>query len=394
MSESTLIADHAEKIKNIDPRLISLQEFTYIDIASIDRESKTIAWPTVMETAEAPSRARQLVLEGDILVSTVRPNLNSIARVSSQYSGCIASTGFCVIRPKNTLDSRYLYHLCRSDSFIRFLVSRANGAGYPAVTDADVLDVGFLLLPLPEQQAIAQRLERADRLRRLRQHALTTGDQYLQNVFLDMFGDPETNPKGWEREELGELIFRFEGGTNFPPVADSAPASKYRVLKISAVTWGNFDPAESKPIAVETQIKPEIIVKKGDLLFSRANTTELVGSVSMVTEDPPPVVLPDKVWRIVFRPDTRLDPYYTMSFLRSPATRRQIGDLATGSSGSMKNISMGKANTLILAVPPIELQQQYALVVQKHERLRRMQVEALRQAEQLYETLLEEAFGD
>ncbi len=83
-------------------------EFSYIDITAIDRENRAISNPQVFTGSDAPSRARQLIKAGDILVSTVRPNLNTVAVVGRDFDGAIASTGFCVLRVKDgQLDSNY-----------------------------------------------------------------------------------------------------------------------------------------------------------------------------------------------------------------------------------------------------------------------------------------------
>jgi len=258
-------------------------------------------------------------------------------------------------------------------------------------------DLKTQAIPLPSlerQKEIAHQLERADRLRRLRSYALEVSDRYLQGVFLELFGDPLSNPKGWDKSELGEEIDGFEGGVNFPPIAEGQSASEWRVLKISAVTWGTFNADESKPITPDTKFSDSIVVKRGDLLFSRANTTELVGAVSLVRYTPKKVLLPDKIWRVKLEESGRLHPEFLLEYLRHPHIRGIMSDLASGSGGSMKNISMEKAKTIPVPLPPLELQTHFADIVQKHERVRRMQLEALRQAELLYGTLLARAFGE
>ena len=96
--------------------------FTYIDIASVNRETKQVEEAVEILTHEAPSRARQIVKAGDILVSTVRPNLNAVAHLNSQFDGATASTGFTVLRTKpQRLDSWYLYYWVRTPYFIRVL---------------------------------------------------------------------------------------------------------------------------------------------------------------------------------------------------------------------------------------------------------------------------------
>ncbi len=250
--------------------------------------------------------------------------------------------------------------------------------------------INISLPPLAEQKRIASLLARADRLRQMQQTAHDLGDALLQSVFLEMFGDIAHSK--WDKSELGELIEDFEAGVNYLPGGEGEKVSEWRVLKISAVTWGDFDPTESKAIREYDEFDEKHIVRQGDLLISRANTTELVGAVSLVKIIPPKVLLPDKLWRVKFKEDSAILPEYTLHLLRQPELRKIIGDLATGSSGSMKNISMEKAYTLPIPVPPLSLQEEFAGVVARVESLRGRMGESERQASGLFESLLAQSF--
>jgi type I restriction enzyme S subunit len=101
----------------------------YIDLSSIDNEVKSIVSSQQIFATEAPSRARQLVKAGDVLVSTVRPNLNGVARVPPELDGATASTGFCVLRPNpQKLLSDYLYQWVRTPFFVTAMINKATGA--------------------------------------------------------------------------------------------------------------------------------------------------------------------------------------------------------------------------------------------------------------------------
>ncbi|MEG4066280.1 restriction endonuclease subunit S [Microcoleus sp. Pol11C2] len=248
------------------------------------------------------------------------------------------------------------------------------------------------VLPISEQKRIATIAQKADRLRRTRRYALQLSDTYLRSVFLEMFGDARTNPNNFPTEPLGDSLEKFESGVNFNPVSEREPASQWRVLKVSAVTSGVFEPYESKPIKPDVTFNDTLVVKKGDLLMSRANTRELVGAICMVREQPPKVLLPDKLWRVKFSKHSKLEPNYVLYALRQPKLRKIIADMASGTSGSMKNISKEQAATLPILIPPFALQEKFAQIVQKFERLRTQQREADRQAEHLFQTLLHRAF--
>ena len=190
------------------------EEFRYIDLSAVDQDTKSITEAREIACAEAPSRARQLVRTGDVLVSTVRPNLNGVARVPNDLNGATASTGFCVLRPDpEKLSGSYLFHWVKSAAFVGDMVSKATGASYPAVSDRIIFESLFPLPPLEEQHRIAAILDQAETLRTHRRTALALLDSLTQSLFLDMFGDPVANPKGWPTESLTDLCHCYSGGT-------------------------------------------------------------------------------------------------------------------------------------------------------------------------------------
>jgi len=97
----------------------SEETFTYIDLSAVDQHRKEITEARTVLVDNAPSRARQVVQESDVLVSTVRPNLNGVAPVTSGYHGAIASTGFCVLRAQqDRLDPSFLMHWVKTETFV------------------------------------------------------------------------------------------------------------------------------------------------------------------------------------------------------------------------------------------------------------------------------------
>jgi len=134
------------------------ESFTYVDIGSIDRSLKKISDPQVISGENAPSRARKVIEHGDILVSLTRPNLNAVALVDKKYHKQIASTGFEVIKPV-LVDSRYIFALVCSKTFVDQISGVVQGALYPAAKSSDVQNFEFPLPPLAEQKVIADKLD-------------------------------------------------------------------------------------------------------------------------------------------------------------------------------------------------------------------------------------------
>jgi len=365
--------------------------FEYIDISAIDSARKVILGTRTVACREAPSRARQLVRAGDILVSTVRPNLNTVARVGPEHDGATASTGLCVLRPRiPAVDEAYLFHWVRSQSFIDDMTRRATGASYPAVSDRIVHSSTLPLPSLRQQHKIADTLDRADTVRAKRRAALAHLDELIQAIYLSMFEHSPGRPE-WPRVIVGDFVERFEAGRNVVADNPKTPA-EYRVLKVSAVTSLRYDPGESKPAPLNYQPPRKHLVEPGDLLFSRANTTSLIGATAYVQQTPPNMLLPDKLWRFVWHKPLLVHPLFVRTLFHQESTRRLISALASGSSGSMKNVSQEKVLTIPVILPPLGLQREFARRVAAVEGVRERQRAHLAELDALFSSLEHRAF--
>jgi type I restriction enzyme S subunit len=384
--DTQAIGNLTRRVKNLDPKKLGRNSFTYIDIASIDRELKRIVSPQILSAAEAPSRARQQVEAGDILVSTVRPNLNAVARVGEEYNGEIASTGFCVIRPDPVkLDSAYASYFVQTKDFVSRLTRIATGASYPAVTDDDVFETEIPLLSLAEQRRIAALLARADRLRRLRRYALEISAGYLQAVFVEMFGDPMVANLDWECVTIEKIANKVTDGEHSTPRRAEAGI---KLLSARNIQNGYIDlEAELDYIPYDeyVRISKRCNPEYGDILIScsgsvgRVSTVHLRESLSMVRSVA--LIKPDFV---------RVNSKYLEQYLLTPYSQQMIRSSINQSSQA--NLFIGQIANLPVLLPPLTLQERFAAIAQRHERLRAQQREALRQAEQLFAALLDKAF--
>jgi type I restriction enzyme S subunit len=134
------------------------EQFTYIDIASVDRGRKRVMGPQLLRGYEAPSRARKVVATGDVIVSMTRPNLNAVALIGQRHDSAIASTGFDVLRPIE-VDPRWIFAAVKSAHFVKAMSAKVQGALYPAIKADDIRKHEIPLPPLAEQKRIAQKLD-------------------------------------------------------------------------------------------------------------------------------------------------------------------------------------------------------------------------------------------
>jgi type I restriction enzyme, S subunit len=152
--------------------------------------------------------------------------------------------------------------------------------------------------------------------------------------------------------ELGVLLRGIEAGKNMRCEERPPKGNELGVVKVSAVTWGRFDPLQSKTLPPNYVPPEKAQIHSGDLLISRANTLELVGAVVLVDDEPKGLFLSDKILRLVLDEDSKK---WVLWFLRSPAGRKQIEDLATGNQLSMRNISQEALRRIRLPFPSTEI---------------------------------------
>jgi len=368
----------------------SLGSFTYVDLSSVDSTLKEIVAPKLLSANSAPSRARQLLRTHDVLVSTVRPNLNGVAVVPEALDGAIGSTGFSVLRSDpDAVEHRYLFHWVRSIPFISEMERRSSGASYPAVSDSIVRGSSLPLPPLAEQRAVARVLDLIDKLRSERRRAIQTLDHLADSLFFESFGDLVANEMGWPVRNVGEYVKGFQSGKS---LVGSDNRSEARVLKISAVTSGDFDPNESKPLPLGYVPPPEHLVGAGDVLFSRANTTDLVGATAYVYASIPGLALPDKLWRFVWTSPQETEPQFMWKAFARPEIRRLIADRANGSGGSMKNVTQRAVLDLRFALPPHRDQKRFASRFSRVTRVKSAQQAQLELLDEMYRSKMDEFF--
>lgn len=263
-----------------------------------------------------------------------------------------------------------------------------SGSTRAKLTKSDASRIEVICPPLHEQHRIVDLLTRAEGIVRLRREAEKKAAEFIPALFVDMFGDPATNLKGWAVRKVSDFVSRFEGGKNIQ--AGSENGSPYRILKVSAVTSGVYRESESKPSPDEYCPPASHIVRAGDMLFSRANTEELVGATAIVEKTDGKTLLPDKLWRFVW--NEPVEQAYMHALFQSAHVRRELGKLSSGTSASMRNISQGKLFGLPLPIAPIENQKDFAEKAAAVRSIQSQQSAATAKAQATFDALLAQVF--
>jgi type I restriction enzyme S subunit len=292
----------APKIANRDPRREPDSRFIYVDITSIDTSTKTITEPKNLFGKDAPSRARQIIQTDDVVVSTTRPNLNAVAKITKEFDKQICSTGFCVLRPnQDRLDSDFLFHFVRTKEFIQSLSDLVKGALYPAVTDKDVRAQLIPLPPLDEQRRIANRLNEqlaaVEAARKAAEEQLQAAKQLPSAYLREVFESEEAQQ--WHRQRLAE-VGEIMSGITLGRKLNGVETRKVPYLRVANVKDGYLDLSDLYEIDATKADIEKCTLKYGDLLLTEGGDPDKLGRGTFWEEQIPECLHQNHIFRVRF----------------------------------------------------------------------------------------------
>lgn len=362
------------------------EELPYLGLECIESGTGQLLTGAMSKTPESPQANSFQFDSRHVLYGKLRPYLNKVA-LPEATGKC--STEIIPLLPNDGVDRRYLAYFLRSPSTVNRISETVSGARMPRADMNMVFGLQMPLPPLKDQQHIVDLLTRAEGIVRLRREAAAKAAELIPAIFIDMFGDPLTNPKQLSIRKVEDVVAKFEGGKNIQ--AGDGEASNLRILKVSAVTSGTYVESECKPAPNDYVPPTQHFVRVGDMLFSRANTSELVGATALVEHTNGSTLLPDKLWRFVWKAE--VDPFYMWALFQSKAVRQQLSKLASGTSDSMRNISQAKLFGLDLPIAKLEDQRRFGELINSARSVQAQQQTAMMQAQATFNALLAQAFA-
>lgn len=258
-------------------------------------------------------------------------------------------------------------------------------AAIPGLNREDAYEQRILWPDLSEQKQIAEQLDQADRLCRTRHYALELSDTFLPAAFLKLFGSHTSAAKQFSVCELGEIT-KF---IDYRGIAPNKVGRGVRLVTARNVKRGSFElePQEFIPFEEYDSWMTRGMPQTGDVLFTTEGHT--LGSAAKLPAFDK-VALGQRL--IVLQSGNQLSSDYLLHLILTQWFQGEIAKRSTGSAA--RGISSAQLAEIPIPVPPLLLQQQFAKLVMRHERLHATQREALRQAEHLFQTLLHQAFSE
>ena len=268
------------------------------------------------------------------------------------------------IIPNERVVLKYLYYAVKHMNLAKY----CTGATIPHIYYKDYKNEIFGLPDIPKQREVVFILEKTEKIMEGQKQELLDLENLIKSRFVEMFGDPVSNPFRWDKVLMNECLENIDNGKSFVCDTVARVGEHPAILKLSAVTYGIYKPEENKRIISESDFVENAEVREGDLLFTRKNTPELVGMAAYVASTPPKLMMPDLIFRLNTK--NNCNKVFLWQLINHDLFRKQIQSIASGSAKSMSNISKERLGKFSIYLPPIELQNQFAAFVHQIDKLK------------------------
>lgn len=336
---------------------------------------------------KAESIKRSTVKVGDhLLVKIGSIGYSAIIDDLYGHDFAIIPANLAKITPnKEVIDSRYLHRYLTSDSAIRYFQKIASKTAQPALSLSKIKALEIPLPPLAEQRRIASILDQADELRQKRQQAIEKLDQLLQATFIDMFGDPVSNPKGWEKDELQNICKQVIDCPHSTPTWSDKGIICLRTSNLGKGEWIWEDTRYVSSEEYKERTKRSEIFE-GDIILSREGT---VGIAAIVPNDLK-LSLGQRLVQLTPRLD-RINSEFLLQVLLYDLDPIRISSLMVGSTS--KHINVKDLRALKVFVPPLELQRKFSLIALQISQQKIELKSSLSNVDNLFKSLQNQAFN-
>ncbi|NNG83216.1 restriction endonuclease subunit S [Acinetobacter sp. ANC 5378] len=319
--------------------------------------------------------------KGTVLYSKLRPYLNKV--VVADEDGFATTELVPINCDLNKINPEYLAYFLRSDIFLNFATNVVAGAKMPRMVMSEFWNYDIPLPPLSEQRRIASILDKADKLRQKRQQAIEKLDQLLQATFINMFGDPVSNPKGWECCKLGKIVIIKGGGT------PSRNIDEYWNGQIPWVTVKDFKEnllinGALESITIEgVNNSATNIIPKGTLIMP---TRMGLGKVALTGLN---VAINQDIKALFIKDEQKISQNFLLYFLLQ--MKNQI--ISLGKGATVKGITLEDLNSFNTINPPLDLQEKWSKIALAIDDQKQKLYKQLEIQENLFKSLQNQAFS-
>ena len=294
---------------------------------------------------------RSQIKKGDILFASIG-RMGDMYIIEKEPVGWdINESVFAFTLNTNIIRQKYFYYIFKVKSTLDYLASNSSGSTFKSIKMNQLKRMVFDIPSLKEQDSIITILDKVCNVIEMRKRELGSLDELIKARFVELFGDPIKNPKGWEVVTIGDIVTEVRYGTSKPAVE----GGKYPYLRMNNLTVdGHLDLKDLKYIDIPDDEMEKCVVRKGDVLFNRTNSIELVGKTA-VFDLPEDMVIAGYIIRV--RLNERLLPEIFSQYMNLEALKDILRAMAKGAV-NQANINAQELQSIKVYVPDMEVQKQ------------------------------------
>jgi len=318
--------------------------------------------------------------EGTVILSSRAP----IGKVAIAGCDMYCNQGFKNLICSEIIYNKYLYWFLKGKTV--FLNSLGRGATFKEISKLIVSNIEINIPNIAQQKEIVEVLEKVHDIVDFRKQELLSLDNLIKARFVEMFGDPIKNPKGWKVVTIGDIVTEVRYGTSKPAVE----GGKYHYLRMNNLTADghlNFD--DLKYIDISDEEIEKCVVRKGDVLFNRTNSIDLVGKTA-VFDLPDDMVIAGYIIRV--RLNEKILPEVFSQYMNLEALKDILRSIAKGAV-NQANINAQELQSIKVYIPDIELQKQFVEMKEQVDKSKVVVQKALDEARLLFDSLMQKYFG-
>ena len=356
-------------------------DFFWVTPAELDGTKLISSTKRTITEAGIKSAHLQLLPAGTVLLSSRAP----IGKVAITTVPMYCNQGFKNIICSDKLYNCYVYWFLYAKT--EYLNALGTGATFKEISKKVVEQIPIPGPPLPIQEQIVSELDLLSGIIEKKHEQQKELDALAQSIFYDMFGDPITNEKGWEVKKLGEVCESVSYGTS----NSSTENGEYKYLRMNNITYsGHIDITDIKYIDISDDEYEKYVVRKGDILFNRTNSKDLVGKTALFNFEEE-MIIAGYIIRVRVNQDSII-PTFVVKWLNTPLMKSYFKNICKGAV-NQSNINSKELKNIHISIPPLPLQHQFATKIEAIEKQKELIKQSISETETLFNERMQEHFG-
>ncbi len=330
--------------------------------------------------------ADDYICEADTVIIGRKGNINNPIFVEEPFWN--VDTAFGLSAKREVLLPRYLYYFCRNFNFERL----NKAVTIPSLTKSDLLKIEIELPSMENQQKVVDKLLKIEQIIQMRKQEIQGLDELIKARFVEMFGDPIQNPKGWDTPLVENVVANEKNALKAGPFGSALKKeyyveSGYKIYGQEQVisgdhTIGNYYIDEERYKALEN-----CAVQAGDVLISLVGT---YGKLLIIPDEFEPGIINPRLMKITFDKN-KVNPLYFKFFFQSESLKRTLSENTHG--GTMDILNLGIVRKISMPLPPLKLQNKFVSFVEQVDKSKVAVQKALDETQLLFDSLMQEYFG-